>query len=143
MGFSRQEYWSGLPFASPEDLPDPGIKLRSPALQAESSPSEPQGNPTEYILKCRIKFRYSLWFFKAGTSISFCMEYDIGHNKDEHSFILNVTYLRILENTDLSYIIGYKISFQNKLFFSLSFFLAKHLMGFQLPNQGLNPGLWQ
>ena len=33
MGFSRQEYWSGLPFPSPEDLPDPGIKPGSPALQ--------------------------------------------------------------------------------------------------------------
>ena len=32
MGFSRQEYWSGLPFPSPGDLPDPGIKPRSPAL---------------------------------------------------------------------------------------------------------------
>ena len=32
MGFSRQEYWSGVPFPSPEDLPDPGIELRSPAL---------------------------------------------------------------------------------------------------------------
>ena len=32
MGFSRQEYWSGLPFPSPEDIPDPGIKPRSPAL---------------------------------------------------------------------------------------------------------------
>ena len=36
MGFSRQEYWSGLPFPSPEDLPDPGIEPRSPALQADS-----------------------------------------------------------------------------------------------------------
>ena len=36
MGFSRQEYWSGLPFPSSEDLPDPGIKPRSPALQADS-----------------------------------------------------------------------------------------------------------
>jgi len=34
--FSRQEYWSGLPFPSPEDLPDPGIELWSPALQADS-----------------------------------------------------------------------------------------------------------
>ena len=39
MGFSRQEYWSGLPFPSPEDLPDPGIKLRSPALQADDLPT--------------------------------------------------------------------------------------------------------
>ena len=41
MGFSRQEYWSGLSFPSPGDLPDPGIKPRSPALQANSLPSEP------------------------------------------------------------------------------------------------------
>ena len=43
MGFSRQECWSGLPFPSPGDLPDPGIELRSPALQAEALLSEPPG----------------------------------------------------------------------------------------------------
>ena len=43
MEFSRQEYWSGLPFSSPGDLPDPGIELMSPALQADSLPSEPSG----------------------------------------------------------------------------------------------------
>ena len=40
MGFSRQEYWSGLLFPSPEDLPDPGIEPRSLALQANSLPTE-------------------------------------------------------------------------------------------------------
>ena len=45
MGFFRQEHWSGLPFPSPEDLPDPGIEPRSPALQANSLPSEPPGKP--------------------------------------------------------------------------------------------------
>ena len=45
MGFSRQEYWSGLPFPSPGDLPDPGFEPRSPALQADSLPSELQGHP--------------------------------------------------------------------------------------------------
>ena len=40
MGFSRQEYWSGLPFPSPGDLPDPGTKPRSPALQADDLPTE-------------------------------------------------------------------------------------------------------
>jgi len=45
MGFSRQEYWSGLPFPSPGDLPDPGIEPRSPALQADPLPSEPPGKP--------------------------------------------------------------------------------------------------
>ena len=41
IGFARQEYWSGLPFPSPGDVPDPGIEPGSPALQAEALPSEP------------------------------------------------------------------------------------------------------
>ena len=45
MGFSRQECSSGLPFPSPGDLPDPGIKLGSDALQADALPSEPPGKP--------------------------------------------------------------------------------------------------
>ena len=45
MGFSRQEYWSGLPFPSPGDLPDPVIEPRSTALQADSLPTELQGKP--------------------------------------------------------------------------------------------------
>ena len=47
IAFSRQEYWSGLPFPSPEDLPDAGIEPESPALQANSLPSEPPGRPQE------------------------------------------------------------------------------------------------
>jgi len=47
MKFSRQEYWSGLPFPSLEDLLNPGIKPRSPAFQADSLPSEPPGKPRE------------------------------------------------------------------------------------------------
>ena len=45
VGFSRQEYWSGLPFPSPGDLPDPRIEPGSPALQAGSLLSEPPGKP--------------------------------------------------------------------------------------------------
>ena len=45
MGFYRQEYWSGLPFSSLGELPDPGIEPRSPALYADALPSEPQGKP--------------------------------------------------------------------------------------------------
>ena len=43
MGFFRQEYWNGLPFPSPGDLPDPGIEPMSPSLQADSLPSELPG----------------------------------------------------------------------------------------------------
>ena len=49
MGFSRQEYWSGVPFPSPGDLPDPGIKPRCPALQADSLPFEPPGKPSTHV----------------------------------------------------------------------------------------------
>ena len=45
MEFSRQEFWSGLPFSSSGDLPNPGIEPRFPALQADSLPSEPPGKP--------------------------------------------------------------------------------------------------
>ena len=47
MGFSRQECWSGLPFPSPGDLPDPGVEPRSPALQADALLSEPPGKPID------------------------------------------------------------------------------------------------
>ena len=49
MGFSRQEYWSGLPVPSPGDLPDPGIKSRSPALQGDMLPSEPPGKSSSLL----------------------------------------------------------------------------------------------
>ena len=45
MGFSRQEYWSGLPCPPAGDLPDPGIEPKSPALEADSLRSEPPGKP--------------------------------------------------------------------------------------------------
>ena len=50
MGFSRQEYWSGLPLPSPGDLPDPRIKPRSPTFQADALTSEPPGKPEILLL---------------------------------------------------------------------------------------------
>ena len=50
MGFSRPQYWSGQPFPSPGDLPNPGIEPRSPALRVDSFPAEPQGKP-EFVIK--------------------------------------------------------------------------------------------
>ena len=52
MGFSRQEYWRGLPFPPPGDIPDPGIKPGFPALQADSLPSEPPGKDRRTTLYC-------------------------------------------------------------------------------------------
>ena len=53
MGFSRQEYWSGLPYPPPGDLPHPGIEPASPvfpALQTDSSPAESPGKPLDVII---------------------------------------------------------------------------------------------
>ena len=64
MGFSRQEYWSGLPFPSPGDLPDPGIEPRSPALQADALPSEPQGNHLNLFSQPNLFFvPVARWYF--------------------------------------------------------------------------------
>ena len=52
MEFSRQEYWSGLPFPSPGDLPNPGVKPESPALQTDSLPTEPLGTPYFQVAFC-------------------------------------------------------------------------------------------
>ena len=49
MGFSRQEYWSGLPFPSPGNLPNPGIKPGSPEFQADALTSEPLTNATTWM----------------------------------------------------------------------------------------------
>ena len=56
MGFSRQDYWSGLPFPSLEDLPDPGIEPRSPTLQADALTSAPPGKPLNSLLAYGKKF---------------------------------------------------------------------------------------
>ena len=59
MEFFRQEYWRKLPFSSPGDLPDPGIEQESPTLWADSSPSEPPGQPLN-VKGTRILL-YSIW----------------------------------------------------------------------------------
>ena len=75
MGFSRQEYWSGLPFPSPGDLPDPRIKPGSLALEADALTSEPPGKPTPlnpprapllYDMKMVFSFEY-----QSGKKIAF------------------------------------------------------------------------
>ena len=63
MGFSRQECWSGLPFPSPEDLPDPGIEPVSPALQADALPSEPPRKSLHLVLMNHVMHLFIYLFF--------------------------------------------------------------------------------
>ena len=76
MRFSRQEYWSGLPFPSPEDLPDPGIKPGSPALQADALLSEPpvklRKSGETILLTFKILFQKSTHLFLVCQTPSFC-----------------------------------------------------------------------
>ena len=62
MGFSRQEYWSGLSFPPPGDLPDPEIEPRSLALQADSLPSEPPGKPI-YLMYIASIYRFFIYIY--------------------------------------------------------------------------------
>ena len=61
MGFFRQEYWSGLPFPSPENLPHPGIEPWSPALQADSLPFELQGSLCSFHSTTAFKCHNTRW----------------------------------------------------------------------------------
>ena len=60
MEFSRQAYWNGLPFPSPGDLPDPGIKPGSPTFQADALLSEPPGKPSAETVPTRLKAKCPL-----------------------------------------------------------------------------------
>ena len=73
MGFSRQEYWSGLPFPSPGDLPDPGIEPRSPTLQADALISEPPGKPKLSCSLSRVRLFATPWTvaYQAPVSMGF------------------------------------------------------------------------
>ena len=62
MGFSRQEYWSGLPCPPPGDLPNPGIKCKSPILEADSLSSEPPGK--SYMLYTHTQINTIYWAIK-------------------------------------------------------------------------------
>ena len=68
MGFSRQEYWSGLPFPSPGDLPNSGTEPGSLALQADSLPSAPLGKPNKQNKQNHVEFKL-LWGGYRGEAI--------------------------------------------------------------------------
>ena len=73
MGFSRQECWSELPFPSPGDLPNPGIKPGSPALRVDALPSEPPGKPYTRKSQDKLKlYRGRFWGKEANNLAKSC-----------------------------------------------------------------------
>ena len=91
VGFSRQEYWSGLPFLSPGDLPDPGIEPRSPALQEDSLLCEPPGKPYSELNKGPVELSQLPWGFMSlffdCIHIQVClymMKYSVGLQKQSN-----------------------------------------------------------
>ena len=90
MEFSRQEYWSSLPFPSPGDLPDPGIKPRSPALQADTLPSEPTGKLIVVIshqLKHDLFYTSLIWYiFHNVLNISLITKFTVTWKSIKFSF---------------------------------------------------------
>ena len=97
MGLSRQEYWSGLPFPSPGDLPNPGVELGSPALQADSLPSEPPGNPSSLPYSAQSShFHFTYKMAAHGTVItSMFQEAERGKKKDSMSILFKEDFLEI------------------------------------------------
>ena len=81
MEFSRQEYWSRLPFPSPGDLPKPGIEPRSLTLQADFLPSESPGKPPNYsntmIINISVPFFQSIPMKYYNSTISYIIEYSV------------------------------------------------------------------
>ena len=99
MGFSRQEYWSGLPFPSPGDLPNSGIEPRSPALQADALTSEPhQGRvflgvckfpnqiPDTYSSYCEVNWNLlsCVWLFVTLWTVACQAPLSMGFSRQEY-----------------------------------------------------------
>ena len=143
MGFSRQECWSGLPFPSPGDLPNPGIKPGSPALQADALPSEPPGKPNKKPVLCPENQYYlgnkshcSSWKEKTPTNLSVILILIhsftfVGHFQGLRESALSVKVL--VEASSLTYDQnGDSPSFHRKLHFLLLKTVATVIMsGFQ------------
>ena len=78
MGFSRQEYWSGLPGPPPGDLPNPGIKPESPTLQVDSLPAELSGKPRGTSIVYQLSEHMQLLFGLSRVFFAILPEHDMG-----------------------------------------------------------------
>ena len=103
MGFSRQEYWNGLPFLSPGDLPDPEIKPGSPALQADALQSQPPGKPRLLLTTLVLSDSMGLIFLDSTCKIcGMCLSV----SSLLHSNIMSFTFIHIITNCRLSFFIS-------------------------------------
>ena len=109
-GFSRQEYWSGLPFPSPEDLPDPGIEPRSPALQADALPSEPltiietYNNKYKKYCQCKEKNIKGNYILQLGDSTGQCgMLQSMESQRARHDLAIEQIFYRLKKERRSSY----------------------------------------
>ena len=93
MGFPRQEYWSGLPFPPPGDLPSPGIEPRSPALQVDSLSAEPPGKPLVHQ-----GFPGLPWPTVLSFSLLGCISHSVKYRMDEATHVTTSSLKKIHSN---------------------------------------------
>ena len=87
IGFSRQEYWSGLPCPPPEDLPNPGIKPESspsPALQVDSLSLSHQGSPQTQYSDTNMLVAQCVWLFKSPWAVAYQVPLSMGFSRQEY-----------------------------------------------------------
>ena len=144
MGFSRQEYWSGLSFPSPGDLPDPGIEHWSPALQADSLLTELPGKPKPF----EILGLEDEWTQPGTLLSSFWQNKSQTHSLDHIHCTLNCTVQRVSVasgswNSTKNFIIIHWFSFQHTISFESNGSIKSYLWGQPRYRQILTCYWWQ
>ena len=130
IGFSRQEYWSGLPFPTWGDLPNPGIEPMTLALQVDSLPSEPKGKLHEYVhhVSCPVLTEsQTRWLLLLGTFG--WLHQEKGYLKLIHSSIWTLD-PRVSQFTKLSWFVIFPVLFWRLVSFPSSFYPYSFLPSF-------------
>ena len=115
MGFSKQEYWSGLPCPPPGDLPRPGIEPVSPALQLDSYPTEPPGKPLFALCFSQVELLNSWPAVPSPTSMSnllYRSRYLVGFSScfHHHKYHVKSSWILSFQDSFLPLIIQYQVS---------------------------------
>ena len=137
MGFSRQEYWSGLPFPSPGDLPDSGTEPGSPTLEADALISEPPGKPKNTGVGCHSLFQEIFPTQELNWGLLHCRQilYQLSYQEVKS---LSCVWLFATPWT-VAYWAPLSMGFSRQEYWSGLHFLLQRIF----PTQGSNPGLPQ